>query len=222
MILCDSREPKYCQANGLNIFGPERFRVDTLRIGDVLVDGAVVERKEVKDLINSAISSDKHLKSQATRMTAFDTRILVIEGSFMKLCQEDPRYQKYNSKWFYGLCASLNVNYGIMTFQVPNNEEFWKFIERLAYKIDKKKEIDTSPIYTPKVTKKNKSVPLSQICVVPGINEKIGLSILEKYNPYDLYTTTQKELENINGVGPVLAKRIKSVYKPDRGVKDVV
>lgn len=217
-ILIDSRETKEVKNRGLELFG-DRARVETLITGDVLVNGVCVERKTPEDLIKSKISKDKHLDNQCKKMTAFDTRILVVEGSFFKLCERDPHYKEYDSLWYYGLVSSLQVNYGMSVFPVPNNLEFWKYIGKLAYKSEHKKQVELSQVYTPKLTRKNKSVPLSMICTIPGINEKVGMSILNQFTPYELYNTTQKELENISGVGPVMSRRIKSVFSKDRGVK---
>ena len=212
-ILIDSHETSEVKERGLKKF-KNNLRIETLLTGDVLCNGACVERKEVKDLISSATSKDKHLQKQALKMTAYDTRILVVEGSFIKLCEKEIRYKKYDSKWFYGLVASLNVKYGIMVHQVPNNREFWKFIERLNYKMDEKKEIEASRIYTPKISYANsKRVDLSQLCCIPGLSEKIGLNILGRFSLFDLYYATLEDLQTVDKVGPVLARKIKSEFK---------
>ena len=218
MILIDSRETREVKDRGLQFFG-DRARVESLIIGDVLLNNTVVERKTPEDLIKSKISEDKHLDTQCKRMTSYETRILVVEGSFFKLCEREPRYQKYDSDWYYGLVSSLQVNYGMSVFPVPNNVEFWKYIGKLAYKSEHKKQVELSQIYTPKLTRKNKSVPLSMLCVVPGINEKVGLQILEKFSPYQLYDASLEDLQDINGVGPVMSKRIKAVFNKEREVK---
>lgn len=167
-VLIDNRETPLTIHNGVQQFGLENIKVATLLTGDVLFNGVCVERKTSEDLINSKISPDKHLDTQCKRMTAYPIRVLVIEGSFKQLIKNNPHYSRYNLDWYHGVLASVQVNYGIMIKEVDNNKEFWKYVGKLHYKSERKKEIELSPIYTPKISKVNKSIPLSMICTIPN------------------------------------------------------
>jgi DNA excision repair protein ERCC-4 len=211
ILLVDDREPKSCIDNGINKFGSENIEVTRLKTGDLLYDGVTIERKEIADLISSVV--DGRLHEQAQKMMIYPQRFLVIEGNFDNLRSSHERYRKYHNKWFYGVLASLTVKYGLQVVQVKDNIEFWTLIERIIYKVNERKDIENSRIFNPKLSKRHKkNVALSMLCCIPTISENKGLRILEHYNLRELYDIGVEELQEINGVGPALAERIKSEF----------
>ena len=215
-VLIDSRETQEVQRRGIKKFGAGNALVTTLVTGDVLVDGMIFERKTVSDLISSVTGRDKRLRHQALKMMSYEDRFLIIEGSFNELRKKDSRYKQYDQKWYRGVIASMIMKYGLNVIQVDNNAEFWHQIERLVFKKKEKGIFERSQVYTPKLTEGNsKRVDLSMLCCIPGISEKIGLSILERFSLYQLYDATIEQLQKIDGVGPVLSRQIKSEFPID-------
>lgn len=221
-VLIDSREKSEVKKLGLKKFKNDS-RIETLLTGDVLVNGCCIERKRIDDLISSVI--DKRLKKQLFKMAAYEFAVIIIEGELEYLRNSDPRYRKYDQKWLDGLCFSIMLNYGIFVYQVKTNTKFWGAVERCKFKSEHKKHIENSKIYTPKISAINKKRPdLSMLCAsIEGISETKGLLILEKYTPYELYHVSVEQLLEIKGVGPVMARRIKTEFKtplPNHGIGD--
>lgn len=214
-ILIDSRETQEVQRRGIKKFGPGNALVTTLITGDVLVDGMIFERKTVSDLISSVTGKDKRLHHQAPKMMAYEDRFLVIEGSFNELRKKDSRYRQYDQKWYRGVIASMIMKYGLNVLQVDNNAEFWHQIERLVFKKKEKGLFERSQVYTPKLSAANSKRPdLSMLCAgIEGISESKGLLILEKYSLWDLYQVSVEDLLEIDGIGPVIARKIKGEFQ---------
>lgn len=211
-VLIDSRETREVQRRGIKKFGTGNALVTTLVTGDVLVDGMIFERKTVEDLISSVTGKDKRLHHQAPKMMAYEDRFLIIEGRFNEV-RKNPRYKQYDQKWYRGIIASMVMKYGLNVLQVDNNAEFWHQIERLVFKKKEKGLFERSQLHTPKLSSAvNKRIDLSMLCCVPGISESKGLLILEKFTLWDLYHISKEDLLTIDGVGPVIAAKIKSEF----------
>jgi ERCC4-type nuclease len=147
-------------------------------------------------------------------MQPFPHRFVIIEGDFDELKKKDERYRKFSDEMIAGKIASLEMKYNIRVLTARTPRKFWIQVERLIWKSQDKSVIEYAKIYKPKLSAENKKDKvLSAICTVQGVSETKGQLISENVKSIpELCKWTVKDLCEIDGIGPVIAKRVKEVF----------
>ena len=204
-IIIDERErksgiPKLLKSIGVNV------EIKTLPIGDYIVSHeTVVERKSINDLISSIF--DGRLFDQCNRLKEhFQFPIILLEGDVDEIesITENPLV-------FYGALSTIAIDYKIPIIPTPNASHTAKLLVSLS----SRKESIKGPLLK-KIKKSNdvQKQQLSVLCSLPGVGEKIGIRMLEKFeSPLKVLSSSTKDLAKIPGLGESRAKKIKKMLE---------
>ena len=201
-IHLDSREPKDVQEDCKKTFGKENVVVEFMLIGDLIFpkENLCIERKRIGDAVGSIM--DQRIFRQAVNMTEnFQNSVIIIIGSWKEI--QKSRYIKFSEKQFLGACASLMTKYNMKVFWVENNRQFWLTCKYLTEKCNGD-PIELETIERVKFSG-DKHFDMLRILVGP----KKAHLILAEHKFKDLVKLTKKDLQQIKGIGPGTAARVK-------------
>lgn len=174
------------------------------RVNSKFIVGA--ERKTLMDLVNSI--SNKRLFKQIDKLhKTYPIILLILEGNMPTLRAELKRLKlKFNEKAFWGTLASIVVRDNIHIFQSANRAETVNMAHSIFTKIAEGK------YRIPRRWKPKKfNKPTDSLELIPGVTNALAKKLIKKHGSiYNIASQTQKKLCDIEGVGPTLAKRIKS------------
>jgi ERCC4-type nuclease len=181
---------------------PLKVSVDQLDVGDVQYDGVVIERKEIQDFIASMC--DGRLFAQAEQMTKFPKKFLIIVGELSD-------YKgKVKPTQYLGAMASVMARYGISFAFVRNNEEFLYLTIKILQKATDGKSLHKVYIEKPSEPPSLKAV----VSAIPLVGPERAEKIVEIYpTALRLCQATEEELQEVVGIGDVVSKNIKEVFK---------
>jgi ERCC4-type nuclease len=175
--------------------------VERLGIGDINYDGVCIERKAVADYIASIC--DGRLFAQAEEMTKFPRRYMIIVGELSSYSG------KVKPTQYLGALASIMTRYGIGIAFVQNNDEYLYLVLKILQKSSDGKDLHRTYL------KKEAEVPSLLACVssLPGIGNERAEKIVAKFaSARALCDVSSADLQEIDGVGPILSEVIKSVF----------
>ena len=200
-IVADERERKSGIPGLLKKIGLQ-LDVKTLPVGDYIVASeTVVERKSIHDMVSSVF--DGRLPDQCTRMREhFEHPILVVEGNTDQLQDilENPLV-------FYGALSSVALDYNIPVIPTSDAESTARLLVAMAARKPK-----TSGPLLKKIRKYAdvERQQLSIVCSLPGIGEKLGSRMLERFGtPAGALAASTADLSKIPGMGRARAVRIR-------------
>ena len=180
------------------------FEVETLPIGDMVQGDTVIERKSINDFFSSM---GPHLTNQYFDMGQYPNKFLIIEGYFEEL----NRFQKKNIPYFAGMVARL-ARQGITVIHVKDMAT----LIRVSIGIFEKRE--KLPTEFRLVKRKKEYVQEILRASSPRIKQKDIDALLEKFgSPLGVALASEKEMMEIEGIGPTLAGRI---YRNFRNIKE--
>ncbi len=199
-LLVDDRELRGPAARKLYSLGVKLVS-KRLPVGDFVVSGRIgLERKTAADFESSIV--DGRLFSQAQEMVAaFEAPLLAVVGSgFSRLQPSSIR----------GAEISLATDFRIPVFHFNSEDELAEFLHALVSQKSKaKKELAL------RYEKKTFTLAERQRFVVesfPGIGPHHAKALLRHFKTIErLFTAGEKELQEVNGVGPERAKEIRRV-----------
>jgi len=218
-ILLDSHEVTKTIAFARKYLKTDDIEVIVLEACDlilILEDGTpilCIERKRVDDFLDSM---KDRLKEQPLNMQPYPYRFIIIEGDFDELRKKHKRYRQYSDEQIYGMIAALEMDFNVSVLgPIKTPRKFWIQVERLIFRAKNPKAREYAKIYKPKITAKNKKDKvLSAICSVHGLSEKKGMVVKDEVTSIShLCTLSVDDLCKIDGIGPVMAKRIKETFK---------
>ncbi|NUN11179.1 hypothetical protein HUU53_00860 [Candidatus Micrarchaeota archaeon] len=201
-ITLDDRELKSKTARKLFELNAS-LRPQRLIIGDyILSDRVCVERKTSEDLESSII--DGRLFSQAKEMSAaYQAPIIAVIGS---------EYYRVQEKAVRGAMISLIIDYKIPILFFDSEEDLAEFLYATAFKeqFQEKREIKLQ------FSKKTELLSEQQQLIVesiPMIGPKNAKALLKHFGSVEkIFTASEKELQDCEGIGPLRAKEIKKVF----------
>jgi len=172
-----------------------------------------VEIKSVEDFVDSII--DGRLLQQIKDLKrAFERPVVVIEG------QRDiygVRNVHHNS--ILGMLATITVSYGIPIIQTRNFKETAALLQMIARREQEEtgKDFNLHADRKPATLKEQQEYLVSSL---PGINLTLSKPLLRHFKTIkNIVNTSEKELQEVEKIGPHKAKQIKDVvegeYKED-------
>ncbi|MBN1389494.1 MAG: DEAD/DEAH box helicase [Candidatus Thermoplasmatota archaeon] len=186
------------------------FKVKPLPLGEGdyrISDRLVVERKTAQDLSDSLV--DGRLFDQVTRLREnFERPMMVIEG-------DDP-FNRRNIKRnaLFGALASITVDYNIPVMFTTGPEETAEFLMALARREKKEKRPHRSG------HAKKSDLREVQICTLsglPGISNVLAGKLISHFGSLEkVFTASEKELTDVEGIGSRKAREIRAVLTGDR------
>jgi ERCC4-related helicase len=178
--------------------------VKQLDIGDFIVSSDVaVERKTMDDFVKSVF--DGRLFKQLVNMNSkYQRPILIIQGKREEL-------QGISEAAFYGALASVVSDFRMPVFFASDERDLIEIIFHIARReqIEKKREV--------RVREGRKPMTLSEtqryiVSGIPGVSAVLAERLLEKMSTIEnLFKAEEGELRKVEGIGDVMASRIRQV-----------
>ncbi len=218
IIFVDSRE----QASNVNkeLFEKEGVKIimKPLEIGDyVLSKDVCVERKTVEDFLNSMI--DGRLFSQIQNLRHnYSKPLIIIEGNTAELFT----LRNIHKNSIMGALTSIALDYQVPIINTKTPLETAEYL----YVIAKREQLDQDKEVRLRVGRKGLTLTEQQRFIVEGlpmVGPLLAKSLLEKFGSIDkIANATEKELQEVEGLGKKKAKLIKKVltekYDEKKGV----
>ena len=200
MIVVDDRERMIARI--LHERGVE-IKVMRLDIGDFLIGNVCIERKTIRDFVNSII--DNRLFIQIKNMKEeYERQILIVEG-------EGDIYSQRNvhPNAIRGAIASIALDFNISMIKTKNPQETADMLISIEKRMsNEKKEIELhkrKPIST-------EGEQLYIVSSLPSIGTSLAKNLLKKFgNVKNIFNATEKELMEVEGIGKEKAKKIYEI-----------
>ncbi len=181
-----------------------RVEVKQLDFGDFVVSSdVVIERKTLDDFVKSIY--DGRLFSQLIGMNEKYSRpILVIQGDKKHL-------SGIGETAFYGALASVLADFKVPIFFAANEREVSEIVYHLARReqVVKKRETKIREGRKPATLSENQRYIVSGI---PGVSGVLADRLLAKFETVEkLFSATELDLIKIDGIGEVMARRIREL-----------
>lgn len=182
-----------------------------LEVGDYIVPGFAVERKEVRDFLRSLYS--RRIFDQAYRLNEiYENPVLVVEGDIAPVMG-----RKIKPRAYWGALSALTFDYGLKVFFTTDKTQ----TANLIYTLRKKRPLK---LVGPVVKKKPKvedteRMQLQMVSHLPGIGIKLADRLLGEFETVrKVFAASMAELSVVKGVGKVTAYRISRLldapYRP--------
>ncbi|HIH20936.1 TPA: hypothetical protein HA244_06750 [Candidatus Micrarchaeota archaeon] len=201
-VYCDDREAATEAVERLRELGAMVKSV-RLQVGDfVLSDRVCVERKTAADFESSVI--DGRLFTQAQELKEnFASPLIGIVGV---------DFERLHENAVQGALIALAVDFKIPVFFFPSEGKLADFL----FLLGKKEQLNAPRQLKVQFSKKGLSLAQQQRLVVeslPNIGPKNALALLEHFKTVEkLVAASEKELQEVRGVGKERAKQIRAVF----------
>jgi len=216
MITIDVHEPRRIDIQlkklGLNI---ER---KPLNIGDYAFGEYRIERKEVKDFLNSVYSG--RIYNQLYNLRQAERPILIIVGDIPPKVQwihagrkTFPRHLTYEEQMKRYKTIRENIitaytSYNVQVFHALDDEDFCQYIASLYYKSTKK------GTKLRKLKRKSRSIIDIKTDIfgcIPGIGISLASTLAKEKTVREIFNESEENLKKIPGIGEKTSKKIVEV-----------
>ena len=179
-----------------------------LHVGDYLLSKRVaVERKTVGDFISSIVDG-RLFKQLGELKENFAYPVLIIEGNGM---YETDRKVHHNA--IRGAIAAVAIDFNIPILWTQNALETAEMLIAIA----KREQLDNGRKNAVRGRKKARSMNDRQeilIAGLPQVNTSTAKKLLKHFgSPEKVFTASEDDLKNVEGIGPKMAKKIRHVIK---------
>jgi ERCC4-type nuclease len=203
VVYVDNRElrsgvPKHLKGLGADV------EIRTLDVADYVVSEDVgIERKSANDFIQSII--DGRLFDQVERLKrAYEKPVIIIEGELYGIRNVHPNAIR-------GAIAAVTLDWGVPILFSSGPEETAQFIYLLAKREqeERKKEV--------RLRSEKKALTLAErqrliVEGLPNVSATLAKRLLKHFgNVERVFTATEEELKEVEGIGPKKAKEIRRV-----------
>lgn len=209
-VFMDSREPGDIIPQVLREMGAT-VEVRVLEVADYLCSERVaVERKSTGDFLQSII--DQRLFRQLNELSKnFERPVMIIEGDDV-FCNSRHRL---HPNVIRGVLASVVADYGVPLLWTHAQSETAAQIFWLA----KREQAGNEKSITPRAKKKAASVHEMQEFLaagLPNVSGKMARRLLCHFRtPQRLFNATEDELQNVDGVGKALSRKIREILRAE-------
>ncbi|NJE85722.1 DEAD/DEAH box helicase [Thermococcus sp. CX2] len=203
VVYVDSRELRSGVPKHLRELGAE-VEVKTLDVADYVVSEEVgIERKSANDFIQSII--DGRLFDQVERLKrAYEKPVIIIEGQLYGIRNVHPNAIR-------GAIAAVTLDWGVPILFSSGPEETAQFIYLLAKREqeERKKEV--------RLRSEKKALTLAErqrliVEGLPNVSATLAKRLLKHFgNVERVFTATEEELQEVEGIGPKKAREIRKV-----------
>jgi Fanconi anemia group M protein len=179
-----------------------------LLYGDFICsDRVCIEKKIIKDFIQSI--TDKRLFQQLRAMKDnFERPILIIEG-------EESLYGYLHPNIIRGALAAITVDLSIPILWTRDLADTAGLVYWIAKReqIDEKREVSLRNKRVPETLKEQQEYLISSL---PNISLVRAEALLEHFKtPKNVFNASEKELQEVKGVGEKIAEKIKEVIEKE-------
>jgi ERCC4-related helicase len=184
------------------------LKLEKLSSGDFLLSSRVaVEYKTVPDFVDSII--DGRLLSQLKELRKYERPIIIIEGT-----EDIYSMRKIHPNSIRGMIATIIVSYGIPLIQTRNSKDTAEYLISIAKReqTDEKNEIQHH-YKKPETIKEQQEYFISAL---PNIGMGGAVPLLRHFkNVKNLVNASEKELQDVDLIGPKKSKAIKDIFDKD-------
>lgn len=178
--------------------------MEQLDVGDFVFGRIGIERKSVRDFVDSLI--DGRLLSQIKELRRFERPLLLVEG------EEDIfSVRKVHPNAIFGMIGAIAVDFNIPILYTKNSNETAALIKVLA-----KREIEEKGDFGIRIIKKPTSTKELQELIVssfPGIGGGLNKRLLEQFGTIKkLVNASVDELKDVEGIGKGKAKDMVDIF----------
>lgn len=182
-----------------------KLRTKRLHIGDYVVSKRiVVERKVSEDFLQSIV--DGRLFRQINGMKKYEKPLIIIEGNHL---MDNDRNIHPNA--VRGAIASISTDFAIPIIWTKNQLETAEMLLTLA----KREQIGKKASIAVRTKKRVRSANELQEFIVaglPGISTKTAKKLLKHFGYLErIFSASDSDLMKVEGIGKVLAKRIRHI-----------
>ncbi len=211
-IIADYREKSSAIIQQLMSKGID-IRLEQLEFGDYLLSPeTIVELKTPYDFVTSIL--DGRIFDQVSNIKQkFRNPILIIQG-------EENLYSQRNvsPSSVQGALVSIAVGYGVPILQTKNPPETANIMRIIAEKHSKKDNYYMMHLDKPKDLKKQLEFVITSF---PNIGIFLAKELLKKFGSVsNIINASKEELQNVPGVGKVIAEMIKEISSADYNKKE--
>lgn len=167
------------------------YQVKPLYIGDYIAGGVVIERKTIKDFLNSLQTG--RLKEQTRKLQETEKRLLIIEGQINQL-------EGIEKRRVYGSIISLLLYKNMKIIFTENAWDTYQLLTTLSrQKIYSNEKALTSA--TTKLPKSKEVLKHNIISNIYGIGPVTAKKLIEKFKSIqNIINAKESELEEIIGI----------------------
>ena len=212
-IVADKREIRSGVPTLLRSMGV-RVEYQTLAIGDyVITSGYVVERKTVRDFVNSLFSG--RLFDQLNRLTEhYGEPLIIVEGDLSDALEQLP-----NPRSIWGAMTTLIFDYGGHILFTGDRQETADLLYVLASREGRRKVRPL--IYRKARARTLEEARLNILGNLPGIGPVLAERLLEQFGTLrKVLAASAAELTMVEGVGRVKAEGIVRILDASRTTED--
>jgi Fanconi anemia group M protein len=166
------------------------LEIQSLKIGDYLIEDTIIERKTISDFISSMIK--KRLIIQLEQMQQYKQRFLIIEGETSSLFDNN---RGLHSNAIRGFILSIISKYNTNIIFTKNHLDTSKYLITLAKQQLKPKTIASLHSRIPKTLKEQKQYILESF---PNIGPKKAEALLRKFGSlFQVFNASEEDLKEI-------------------------
>ncbi len=181
---------------------------ERLEVSDFIVsEDTAVERKSDSDFVDSLI--DQRLFEQIQELKQFDNPIIIIEGDDLY------SHRKIHPNAIRGALASVTADYNIPIIWTDDEKETAEMLRVLAEREQQEKDKDVA-IRGNTYSKSDKELQEFVAAGLPDVNTKLAERLLKEFSTLEsVFTASEEELKDVEGIGDKKAEKILSLLKKD-------
>lgn len=208
-IYIDSREGKNNVTKELINQGV-KVKTKNLEVADYIISDKIgIERKEVRDFVNSII--DKRLFQQLRNLREnFEKALIIIEG-----IEDIYSIRKIHPNAIRGMLSTIAITYNIPILYTKNQTDTASLIRIIA----KREQEGKNNNYLIRVERKPLSTQDQQRFIIeslPGIGPIISKALLKKFKTVKkIINAKEKDLKEVENLGDKKAKEIKKILEEE-------
>jgi Fanconi anemia group M protein len=198
-VVADDRENSIAKELSRDEIELEKKRLD---VADFIVsDRTAVERKRTDDFVDSII--DNRLFEQLQELQQFDNPILVIEGENLYT------HRDIDPKAIRGAISSLAIDYQMPLIWTDDKKDTVETLKALARREQEEKDREVQ-VRGSKSGMTPDEILEFIVSGIPDVNTKIAERMLNEFKTVEnVFTASEKELQNVEGVGEKTASKIR-------------
>jgi Fanconi anemia group M protein len=202
-IIVDQRERSSQLVGKLTELGAV-LQFKTLKVGDyVISENVAIERKTFNDFAGSIV--DRRLFEQIRAMKeAYSSPILLLEG-------KGPTTRGLSEEALRGALVSVILDFGIPILWVEDTKEAAKFLMTIARREQggTNRDVNLKDRKRPKTPDEEKEYVVASLPFVESATAKRLLLVFKTVEA--IFSASEKELMEVEGIGPKKARRIREI-----------
>ena len=174
-----------------------------LKLGDYQVNGWLIERKTLPDLVTSLC--DGRLFSQVSRLSKSpNNTALLIEGASRDIAAYD-----ITREAIIGALCSISITFNVPILRSLSQAESAKILYYCATQLNRR---ETGNISNGRKPKRHKNQQLFILQSLPQVGPKLAKRLLMHFNCIEaVFTASETQLSRVEGIGREKARQIRKI-----------